>query len=46
MNFNLFTHILITCKNHQDSLPPQPRIPVAALVAHGMPDIAQPADQN
>lgn len=45
MRFNLFD-ISITYRNHQDSPLPQPRIPVAALVAHDMPDIAQPADQN
>lgn len=46
MRFNLFIDISTTYRNHQDSLPPQPRIPVAVPVAHDMPDIAQAADQN
>ena len=46
IRFNLFIDISTTYRNHQDSLPPQLRIPVAAPVAHDMPDIAQPADQN
>ena len=45
-HFILFIEISTTYRNHQDSPLPQPRIPVAALVAHDMPDIAQPADQN
>ena len=46
MRFSLLIDISTTYRNHQDSPLPQPRILVAALVAHDMPDIAQPADQN
>ena len=44
--FILFIDTSTTYRNHQDFPLPQPRIPVAALVAHDMPDTAQPADQN